>query len=181
MDSRYYTRYYPKRLTAEVLLDAISQVTEVPSQFTRIQYDGNDFEDTKEYPQGTRAIQLFDSAVASDFLATFGRNDRDITCECERSNTPSMVQVLHINNGTTINDRLRHEGSCVDKAVNNQHDVQTVIEEAYLRTLSRTPLPEEISGLMGIWNEASNKTEQRELLEDLFWSIMSSREFLFNH
>ena len=108
-DQHYFSRYFPRRLTAEVLLDAIAQVTDVPSRFVQIGYDGNDVEKTNEYPIGTRAIELYDSAVVSSFLTTFGRNERDITCECERSNTPSIVQVLHLSNGTTINDRLKAE------------------------------------------------------------------------
>ena len=116
-DQYYFSRYYPRRLAAEVLLDAISQVTGVPSQFTQIGYDGNDFQKTDEYPLGTQALQLHDSAIVSDFLDTFGRNERDITCECERSNTPSVVQVLHISNGTTINDRLKDTNSCVTRAL----------------------------------------------------------------
>lgn len=180
-DQRYFTRYYPKRLTAEVLLDAISQVTRVPSEFTRIQYDGNDFQDTSEYPKGTRAIQLYDSAVASDFLATFGRNDRDITCECERSNTPSMVQVLHINNGTTINARLQNDNSCVQQALQEADDPNSLIHQAYLRTLARSPTSQEQQSLLAIWNECQDDDQRRTFVEDLYWSIMSSREFLFNH
>ena len=180
-DRRYFTRYYPKRLTAEVLLDAISQVTRVPSEFTRIQYDGNDFQDTSEYPKGTRAIQLYDSAVASDFLATFGRNDRDITCECERSNTPSMVQVLHINNGTTINARLQNDNSCVQQALQGADDPNLLIHQAYLRTLARSPTSQEQQSLLAIWNECQDDDQRQTFVEDLYWSIMSSREFLFNH
>ena len=88
-DQHFFSRYFPRRLSAEVLLDAIAQVSEVPTEFTQIGFDGADFQKTTDYPIGTRAIQLADSAVVSNFLKTFGRNERDITCECERSNTPS--------------------------------------------------------------------------------------------
>jgi hypothetical protein len=178
-DRRFYSRYYPRRLPAEVLLDAIAQVSEVPTKFTQIGYDGNDFSDTTEYPLGTRAIQLRDSAVVSNFLKTFGRNERDITCECERSSTPSMVQVLHINNGVTINDRLAARESCVARAI-PRTDVAAVINDAYLRTLSRTPTESERTALLELIS-ADDQSARGELLEDLYWSILSSREFLFNH
>ena len=178
-DSRFYSRYYPRRLQAEVLLDAIAQVTDVPSEFTQIGYKGADKQNTSAYPKGTRAIQLHDSAVVSEFLKTFGRNERDITCECERSNTPSMIQVLHINNGVTINDRLNQEDSCIAKAM-TQPEANSIIEDAYLKALSRNATDDEKRQLTAVISE-TDESERRDLLEDLYWSIMSSREFLFNH
>jgi hypothetical protein len=178
-DHRFFSRYYPQRLSAEVLLDAISQVTGVPSRFTQIGFKGSDFADTDDYPEGTRAIQLYDSAVVSNFLKTFGRNNRDITCECERSNTPSMVQVLHINNGVTINDRLRDEKSCVASAL-AEPDTEKVIVDAYLSSLCRYPTSHEKDMLIAILKEATGD-DRKTTIEDLFWSILSSREFLFNH
>ena len=114
-EKRFYARYYPRRLMAEVLLDAYSQVTAVPTEFTQIGFPGNDFEKTAEYPKGTRAIQLKDSAVVSYFLKAFGRNSRQITCECERTDEPSMVQVLHIANGDTLNQKLQAKDNLIDK------------------------------------------------------------------
>ena len=96
-DRRSYSRYYPRRLMAEVLLDAFAQVTGAPSKFPN-------------YPEQWRALQLPDSNVASYFLKAFGRPDRVITCECERGAEPSMVQVLHISNGDAINARTRGLG-----------------------------------------------------------------------
>ncbi len=95
-DRRFYSRYYPRRMMAEVLHDAIVQVTEVPTRFDSIGFPGNDKQKTDFYPLGTRAVQLYDAAVESYFLQTFGRNPRRIVCECERSDEPTMVQVLHL-------------------------------------------------------------------------------------
>jgi hypothetical protein len=162
-------------------LDAIAQVSDVPTEFTQIGFDGNDFQKTDSYPVGTRAIQLADSAVVSNFLKTFGRNERDITCECERSNKPSIVQVLHINNGVTINDRLASDKSSIAKALEAKTDAQGVVKEAYLRALSRPPTENELEKLTAVLSEASDDAERRQLLEDLYWSVLSSREFLFNH
>ena len=179
-DQHYFSRYFPRRLSAEVLLDAIAQVTDVPTEFNQIGYDGADFVKTEEYPLGTRAIQLHDSAVVSRFLTTFGRNERDITCACERSNTPSMVQVLHINNGITINERLRADGSCVKIAITEKLPQEEVIHRAFLSTLARRPTQNEMEELEEVFQTASDD-EQAIVIEDLYWSIMSTREFLFNH
>lgn len=179
-DRHYFSRYYPRRLSAEVLLDAISQVTEVPTKFTQIGYDGNDFQETSEYPVGTRAIQLQDSAVVSNFLKTFGRNERDITCECERSDTPSMVQVLHISNGVTINERLRDPKSCVQSTLASQMDVAEIINRAFKSSLSRRPTKDEVDRLSRLIQQTPDQ-ERLLAIEDLYWSIMSTREFMFNH
>ena len=204
-DGRFYSRYYPRRLMAEVLLDAISQVSGVPSTFDKISYDGADTEETKEYSVGTRSTQLYDSAVLSKFLAMFGRNDRDIVCECQRSNAPSMVQVLHINNGETINEKLRNEKSCVTQYLQSEATESEIITDAYLRTLSRRPTEGEQTKLRQVFATAldvepatgqsadgespdaqssdaqSTDAIRREVIEDLYWSLMSSREFLFQH
>jgi hypothetical protein len=179
-ESRFYSRYYPKRLMAEVLLDAVSQVTAVPSEFNEVAFSGADKAKTDFYPKGTRAIQLYDAAVNSYFLRTFGRNQRLITCECERSDEPSMVQVLHIANGDTINEKLRAKGSRVELLLTKGATNHEVISEVYLSALSRPPTDDEMLRLLQTTAEAKGD-ERRLVIEDLFWSVLSSREFLFNH
>jgi hypothetical protein len=178
-EGRFYSRYYPRRMMAEVLLDAISQVTEVPTEFNEIAYPGADKQKTDFYPKGTRALQLYDSAVASYFLNTFGRNERLITCECERSNEPSLVQVLHLSNGDTINQKLKVKGNRLDKLLEAGLDDRKLVEEAYLLTLSRFPTEQESQQLGAVLHDAA-EADRREVLEDLFWSLMTSREFLFH-
>ncbi len=175
---RFYSRYYPRRMMAEVLLDAISQVTQVPSEFTEVAFAGADRQKTDFYPKGTRAIQLYDSAVDSYFLKTFGRNSRDITCECERSDEPSMVQVLHISNGDTVNEKLTAKESYVSKLLDAGMSREAMIDEVFLTALSRFPTADEKKQLLTLMSEAS---DDRIAVEDLFWSVISSREFLFNH
>ena len=179
-EKQFYSRYYPRRMMAEVLLDAISQVTEVPSEFNEILFPGGDKKATEFYPKGTRALQLYDSAVGSYFLKTFGRNQRRITCECERSDEPSMVQVLHISNGNTINDKLTAKDGCVSRAMSSSKPDYQIIEQAYLTCLARFPTDEEMKRLLEVFASA-NDSERREVVEDLYWAILSSREFLFNH
>ena len=180
-DRRYYSRYFPKRLMAEVLLDAVSQVTAVPSEFNKIEFPGADVKDTDVYPAGTRAIQLHDSAVQSYFLQTFGRHQRRITCECERSDEPSMVQVLHISNGNTINGKLAEKENQLHQFLTQfEDDSAAMVDELFLSSLSRYPKSQEKAELVKLLSEAAPE-EHRELLEDITWGIFSSREFIFNH
>jgi hypothetical protein len=179
-DQRQYSRYFPRRLPAEVLLDAVSQVTDVPTEFNQILYPGNDRKPTTAYPRGTRAIQLSDSAVESWFLQTFGRNQRRITCECERSDEPSLVQVLHLSNGDTVNQKLAVPDNRIGRWLKDFPDHSALLNEVFLVCLSRFPSTDEASHILPLLNEASGE-QKREVLEDLVWSIVGSREFLFNH
>ena len=179
-ETRFYSRYYPRRMMAEVLLDAISQVTRVPTPFTVVEFTGADVQKTDFYPLGTRALELYDSAVKSYFLNAFGRNERMITCECERTDQPSMVQVLHISNGETINGKLKAENGRINELLESNVAADAIIEDAYLAALGRFPTAEEKSQLLALISEVP--ADQRRLaLEDLYWGILSSREFLFNH
>ena len=177
-DTRYHARYYPRRLMAEVLQDAITSVTKVSPKYANITLSDGSTAKTDFYKDGTRALQLFDSAVTSYFLKTFGRNEREITCECERSNKPSMVQVLHLSNGKTLNENLRAEQSSVTPLVTKAN--AALIEEAYLLCLARPPSAEETQRLEAVF-KATPATERRAVVEDLFWALMTSREFLFQH
>lgn len=180
-DQRYYSRYYPKRLMAEVMLDAVSQVSGVPTEFNKIVFPGADIRDTDFYPKGTRAIQLYDSAVQSYFLQTFGRHQRRITCECERSEEPSMVQVLHINNGNTINGKLSAKDNQLQKWLDGfKEDHAGLLDDLFLSSLSRYPEPHEKTAMVKLLADAKPE-DRRVLLEDIAWSVLSSREFLFNH
>jgi hypothetical protein len=166
-DERFYSRYYPKRLMAEVLLDAVSQVTAVPTEFAN-------------YPAEWRALRLPDANVASYFLKTFGRPDRVITCECERTAQPSMVQVLHISNGETINKKLEQKGNRIDQLLTAGKPDEQILDEVYLAALSRYPTEAEKRDTLQVLAETPD-ADQRVLVEDVYWSILSSREFLFNH
>lgn len=177
-DQKYYSRYYPRRLMAEVLQDAITSVTRVSPKYNRITLSDGSTEGTSLYREGTRALQLSDSAVTSYFLKTFGRNEREITCECERSNKPSMVQVLHLSNGDTLNNNLRSKQSRVNTMITQSNG--DIIDEAYLLCLSRRPSDSERKRLQNIF-EVAPETERRGVAEDLFWALMTSREFLFQH
>jgi hypothetical protein len=166
-DKRFYSRYYPRRLMAEVTIDAISQATGVATTFAN-------------YPASWRAIQLPDSKVASAFLDKFGRPKRDATCECERTRTPSMVQALQLANGDLLNEKLKKAGSRVEMFLSSDRPIEERVDEIYLWTASRWPTAEEKSAVVAEWSKIAGN-EQRAFVEDLFWSILTSKEFLFNH
>jgi len=179
-EQKYLSRYYPRRLLAEVLLDSIDQVAQTSSVFNRVAFPGADFQDTKIYPKGTRAIELYDSAVESYFLKTFGRNPREITCECERSSEPSMVQVLHLSNGETINPKLAADGNAISRLLEAGKTNEEIVDQLFLTALSRKPTDIERSALVAVMAEYSPE-ERRVAIEDAYWSILASTEFTFNH
>ncbi len=179
-DKRHYSRFFPRRLMAEVMSDAISDITGVPDVFSEIALNDGSTEKTDAYKPGTRSLQLTDSVVKSYFLKTFGRNQRDITCECERSGQPSLVQVLHLSNGTTLNDKLSAKDSRVDKLFARKLSDAELIDEAYFLTLSRPAAAKEKEALVAMLAAAA-PDDKRKVVEDLFWSLLTSREFLFQH
>jgi hypothetical protein len=175
-DDRYYSRYIVRRLPAEVLLDALSRVTGVPTEFAG-------------YPKGTRALQLRDSQIASYFLTAFGRPERAQTCSCERQQEPSVAQALHLANGDTVNAKLRAPGSIVGQLVKDDASDEEVVKELFLSALSRLPTPTERAKLLPILAEtpldplasSAAKEARRQALEDLYWAVLTDKEFLFNH
>jgi hypothetical protein len=182
-ETRFYSRYYPRRMMAEALHDAIVTATGVPSTFDSVAFPGADKQKTDFYAPGTRALQLYDSAVDNYFLQTFGRNQRRITCECERSAEPSMVQVLHLSNGTTVNDKLKQPGSRVGTLLRLRREGMSdaaIVDEVFLCCLARYPQAAERDEYLGML-PPPGAGDEREILEDLFWALLTSREFLFNH
>jgi hypothetical protein len=178
-DSRFYSRYYPRRLMAEVLLDAYSQVTGVPTEFqTDLRNDNRGL--GEKYPLGLRAIQLPDTKIASYFLKTFGRPDREKTCECERTAEANVAQVLHIANGDTINQKLGAKENAISRQLAAEMPPEKIIEDACLSALSRYPTETERERMLKASSEAKG-TELRPAVEDMYWALLSSKEFLFNH
>ncbi|MFM2093539.1 MAG: hypothetical protein RIS70_663, partial [Planctomycetota bacterium] len=172
-DERFYSHYYPRRLKAEVLLDAISVVTGATTVFKG--------PDNKPIAQSPRALQLADASIDSYFLKTFGRPERLITCDCERSDEPSMPQVLHMLNGETVNGKLQAADNSIQKWITDGTAATAIVRETFLAALSRLPTSAEETRLAAALETAADPTEKRLLLEDFLWSVISSREFVFNH
>jgi hypothetical protein len=173
-DDKYGSHYVIKRLPAEVLLDAYSQVTQIPEKF-------------EEYPVGMRGMQLPDTAVKSYFLTAFGRPARAQTRESERTSVPTITQALHIINGDTLNNKLRAQGSSVDMLLKLGFSDEQIVDYLYLASLSRHPTNRERSVLVSALTAAEQqKTAEgedprRAALIDMSWSLLTSEEFMFNH
>jgi hypothetical protein len=182
-DDRFYSHYLIRRLSAEVALDAYSQVTGVPTPFDKVHSGGTGaLTAYGGYPLGTRALQLPDSQVASRFLDAFGRPDRTQTCSCERQQDSSVSQALHVNNGQTLNDKIRAKNSRVEQWVQEKVGDEEAVRRLFLLALSREPSAVELKKFKDLMAEAAKDpaTTRREALEDLFWAVLAGREFLFN-
>lgn len=170
-DLKYHSHYIARRLPAEVMLDAISQVTGVAENFPG-------------YP-GRRALQLPDAAVDSYFLTAFGRPPRVTAADSERQQEPSITQALHVINGDTINKKLSAARGLIQILVDGNADNRTALEKIYLAALSRYPSDEEVRTLSHAMDEALARggvdSLRRPVLEDVAWAVLTGREFLFNH
>lgn len=162
-DTMAYSRYYPKRLDAEQLLDSISLATGVPDQFRSM------------YP-GARAMQIPDPEIESYFLEVFDRPSRQLICE--RKNTPTLNQALHMVSGDSLQTKIAHPKGILARAAGSGSAVESLVENLYLGTLSRFPGMRERE----LAQEALQRAgDTRKGLEDLFWALLSSKEFLYNH
>src|SRR5262249_54679167 len=135
------------------------------------------------YPLGTRALQLPDSLVISLFLDAFGRPERSQTCSCERQEESSVGQALHLNNGKTLNEKLRAPKGRIQQWIDQKVSDEEAVRRVFLLALARQPTDTERQRLLGLMAEASREPQatRREVLEDLFWGVLTGREFLFNH
>lgn len=184
LDDRYYSRYFLRRLPAEVILDAYSDITGVPTPFETISRgpSGGTAKST-DYPLGTRAIELPDTLLVSRFLEAFGRPERVQTCSCERSEDSTVTQALHLNNGQTLNDKLRDPKSIVSRWLKAKASDDDVVQDIFIRALCRRPSASEREKFLAILASVAEPGEQarREALEDVVWAVLTGREFLFNH
>ena len=129
-DHQNFARYKPKRMAAEVLLDAVGEVTGAPERFGG-------------FPQGTRAIDLPDQGVGNYFLTTFGRSGRETACECERSYAPNLSQTLHLMNSPEIQGKIADGKGILSKLLNDKKSSTEIVGELFLRALSRKPTANE--------------------------------------
>ncbi|MFT4548305.1 MAG: hypothetical protein ACI8XO_002562, partial [Verrucomicrobiales bacterium] len=167
IDEQNYSRALFKNLTAEVLLDAISQTTGVAEKFDSM-------------PAGYRAIQLWDSQVPNYFLRLYGRPMRASACECERNGEASIAQILNLMNSPQIDAKLAHESGAVARLERAVSDDDQLVDELYLSFFARTPDASERSRARD-YLEKAGAGKRRAAAEDLAWSMMNSLEFVFNH
>jgi hypothetical protein len=163
-DDSNFARARLRRLRAEVLLDCISQVTETPDKFSGL-------------PRGARAVQIADGNTSTYFLTTFGRATRETVCSCEVKTEPNLSQALHLLNGDTLHGKVE-QGGVVKRMLKEGRSPEQIIENLYVRCLGRLPTAAEAARLKGFLHDPKT-TEQT--LNDVFWSLLNAKEFVFNH
>ena len=179
VDRQNYSRFYPRRLPAEVLLDSIDDLTGARTAFANL-------------PAGTRAVALPDNSYnsASPFLRLFGRPESASVCECERVQSSSLAQSLHLINSAEIKGKLSKAGGRVDKLSSSEKTLEDMTRDLYLTALSREPTPHELKTAVEYLREPvlddngkaiAEKAAQKRNLQDLMWALMNTKEFLFNH
>ncbi len=163
-DTRNFARGPIRRIRAETMLDIVSQVTETKNKFPGL-------------PLGARAVQIADGNVSNYFLTTFGRPMRETVCSCEVRLEPTLSQSLHLMNGNTVAPKIS-QGNYIGKMLQEKKTPAQIIEDLFIRSLSRTPTANEMKKLLASVEANPNK---QLALEDIFWAILNTREFMFNH
>ncbi|MBS0201377.1 MAG: DUF1549 domain-containing protein [Planctomycetes bacterium] len=179
VDRQNYSRYYPRRLQAEVLLDAIDQLAGTQTDFTNL-------------PPGTRAVGLPDNSYnqSSPFLRVFGRPEGESVCECERVQSSSLAQSLHLINAPDIKAKLASPTGRAERLAKDPRPIEDRIRELYRSAFSREPRPDELKTAQAYLTEAAISADGkpvdpqkalRENFQDLIWALINTKEFLFNH
>lgn len=163
-DTRNYAYATVRRIPAEMMLDCVGQVTNTKEKFRGL-------------PLGARAVQIADGRTSTYFLDTFGRAPRETVCDCEASTDPSLSQALHLLNGSATSGKIA-QGKVVDELLTDDATPEQALERLYVRCLSRKPTDSERAELLAAIEQAPNP---KTGLEDVFWAILNSREFVFNH
>ena len=162
-DTVNFARAQPRRIGAEVLLDCLMQATGKVDKLPGL-------------PLGSRAVQIADGREGNYFLTTFGRAKRDTVCACEAKAEPTLSQALHLLNGKTVHQKIA-QGGLIKKWLKAGKTPADMVDEIYLRCLSRPPTNEERDRLVATLPEK----KPNGALQDIFWAVLNSREFLFNH
>lgn len=165
-DEQNFSHAAPRAIPAEVLLDAICQATGVSEKFNG-------------WPEGYRAIQIWDNRMPSYFFRIFGRPIRGTVCECERSNEPSITQALHLMNSEEIMSKIRARDGVARRLAKSNKAPREIIDELYLGTLSRFPTDAERSLMLNVFTEAGD--DRQGAVEDVLWALLNTRGFVYNH
>ena len=163
-DKQNFSRFYPRRLNAEVLLDSIDVLTNSPTRFGGV-------------PADTRAVQLPDNAFDSYFLTVFGRPNSASACECERSSDVNLAQCLHLLNSEEVQKKVG--GARADAMAKDARELNERIHDLYLVAFSREPTEEELA--VASKYVTDRQDEPKKAFEDVLWALMNTKEFVFNH
>lgn len=164
-DERNFAKAYVRRLRAEVLLDAINQITDAPEKYTGLKL-------------GSRAVEIVDGRSSTYFLTTFGRATRGSVCSCEVSIDPNLSQALHLLNGSTVNNKVSR-AKWLQEMIKAKKSPDEIVTEIYWRALSRPPTDTERKKLKEFYSE--DPKEMTNAYYDIFWAVLNSKEFIFNH
>jgi hypothetical protein len=163
-DDANFSRATVRLLPAEVLLDAISQVLDVPERFPRM-------------PQGLRAVQL-PGGASDPFLKVFGKPERLLSCECERVEATTLAQVFQMINGDSVRRKLNSDDGRIARRLVEHADAGSMLEELYLSALCRVPTATELSAMLEHVRDASSPADA---WQDVAWAVLNSKEFLLRH
>jgi hypothetical protein len=167
-DKQNYARYYPRRMTAEVVYDAVSVVTASGGRFPGLPEDTH---------APKRAIMLPDESFQSYFLDVFGRPQRLSACECERVNEANLAQVLHMLNSDEVQQKLARVGGRADQLAKDQRPDAEKVEEAFLWAVGRKPSPAKLALALKYLDATKDK---KSVYEDILWALLQTKEFQFN-
>ncbi len=165
-DEQYFSHAESRALPAEVLLDAICQVTGSPEKFNG-------------WPLGARAIEVWDNRMPSYFFRIFGRPQRTTVCACERGNSPSISQALHLMNSPELGAKISDRGGSARRWAEANWETNELLDEIYLTMLARQPTPAERELMSELF--ADLEANRQPAIEDIMWALMNSKEFLYNH
>ena len=166
-DQQNFARYYARRMPAEVFLDAVDQATGTKTRFGGV-------------AASSRAVDLPHEGFGSYFLDAFDRPRRVTTCECERSSGATLAQVLLLANSDEIENKLADGNGKIAKLVETKRPTKEIVEELFLGAFSRPPREAELTAALATVASAGQNNE-RQALEDVLWTLINSREFMFNH
>jgi hypothetical protein len=167
-DKQAFARYYPKRLAAEVLLDAVCQVTDSPSQFNGL---------PKDRYAPNRAIMLPDESFPSYFLDVFGRPQRISACECERVSDANLAQALHLLNSDEIQGKVARPGARADALAKDPRPDAEKVEELFLWAYGRKPTPADLAEALA--HIAKHTKSKKVAYENIAWALLNTKEFIF--
>jgi hypothetical protein len=169
-DKQNYARFYPRRMGAEVLFDAVCQVTDSPTPFGGLPQDSH---------APKRAIMLPDESFTSYFLDVFGRPQRISACECERVSEANLAQALHLLNSDEIQNKLARAGGRAEVLAKDPRPDAEKIEELVLWAYAHKPSKEQLDAAVAHVNKhAANK---KFAYENIVWTLLNTKEFVFNH
>ncbi len=163
-DTRNYSRHYRQRLRAEVMLDSVSQITEIPETFAAM-------------PPGSQAKEIWTHRIGSLFLDAFGRPDPNQDPPCERTGDTTVVQTLHLMNSQNLFGKATSDVGRAAKLANSGRTPAEIIEELYLLVYTRLPDSEELQVGSNLFGKSG--ITRRQATEDLLWALLNTPEFVF--